>query len=203
LLKNNLFSRYDQLFFGMTIQSWWQIYASGISKPFRETNYQPEIAYLAPTTWHPFSGNVGVGVGIEHQSNGRSQGLSRSWNRVYGLFIYERGNFVALLRPWYRIPENAKPHPDSPSGDDNPDIIDYMGNFELSLGYKWDELELTTMTRHNFATNKGAIEIGFSFPLYGRILGYMQYFNGYGESLIDYNHKQQRFGLGLALTNAF
>ena len=117
--------------------------------------------------------------------------------------IFEKGNFVASFRPWYRLPESAKLTINSPQGDDNPDITDYMGRFELRLGYKWHNLEFTTMTRQNFSTNKGAIELGFTFPLYGRMLGYVQYFNGYGESLIDYNHYQQRLGVGLALTNAF
>jgi phospholipase A1/A2 len=37
-------------------------------------------------------------------------------------------------------------------------------------------------------------------PLYGRLKGYVQYLNGYGESLIDYNHRQQSLGLGFGLT---
>ncbi len=203
LLKNDLFFEYDQIFVAITLQSWWQIYASGISKPFRETNYQPEITYLTPTSWHPFGGNLGVGIGLEHQSNGRSQLLSRSWNRLYGLMIFEKGNFVMAFRPWYRLPEDKKLTLNAAEGDDNPDILDYMGRFELRLGYKWENLEFTSMTRQNFSTNKGAIELGLTFPLYGRMLGYVQYFNGYGESLIDYNHYQQRLGIGLALTNAF
>jgi len=203
LFKTSLLFEHDQLFVGMTLQSWWQIYADGISKPFRETNYQPEVVYITPTQWHPFGGNLGLGVGLEHQSNGRSQLLSRSWNRFYGLFMFEKNNFVAILRPWYRLKEDVKVEPNSPEGDDNPDIQGFMGNFELILGYKWQDFEFTALTRRNFSTNKGAIELGFTFPMYGRMSGYVQYFNGYGESLIDYNHYQQRLGVGVALTNAF
>jgi phospholipase A1 len=203
LNSEDLFFDNDELYFGMTLVSWWQIYASDISKPFRETNYKPEIFYLTPTKWHPFGGNLGLGVGFEHQSNGRSQFLSRSWNRFYGQIMFEKNNFVMALRPWYRIKEEMKDDPLDPIGDDNPDIEDYMGHFELYTGYKWDRLEMTGMFRQNFSTGNGAFQLEATYPLWGRLLGYVQYFNGYGESLIDYNHSQQKVGIGFALTNYF
>ncbi len=199
----SLFFDYDQLYFGMTIVSWWQIYSENISKPFRETNYQPEVFYVAPTKWHPFGGNVSLGIGLEHQSNGRSQLLSRSWNRVYTEFIFEKDDFIMALRPWYRLKEDEKLTPLATEGDDNPDIADYMGNFELTLGYHWNKFEFTAMARQNFSTNNGALQLDVTYPLWGRLLGYAQYFNGYGESLIDYDHRQQKIGLGIALTNYF
>jgi phospholipase A1 len=203
LTADDIFTDNDKLYFGLTVQSWWQIYANNISKPFRETNYQPEIMYFAPTDWHPFDGNVAVIVGLEHQSNGRSQLLSRSWNRVYSEIVFEKGNFAASLRPWYRIKEEHKKTPTSAKGDDNPDILDYMGHFELGLGYKWHHYEFTALGRQNFATHKGALELGVTFPLWGKLEGYLQYFSGYGESLIDYNHSQHKVGLGIALSNYF
>jgi len=192
----------DALYFGITLQSWWQVYSDNISKPFRETNYQPEIFYMAGLDRHPFGGNTGFGVGIEHQSNGRSQLLSRSWNRVYGLMMFEKDNFVMSLRPWLRLSEELKQDPLDDDGDDNPDISDFMGHFELMMGYAWNDFELNFKGRENFATNKGFAEVGFTFPISGRLRGYIQYTTGYGESLIDYNHNQQRLGVGIALTNA-
>ena len=62
LNSDSLFVEHDKLYFGVTLQSWWQIYSQNISKPFRETNYQPEIAYLAPTNWHPFSRQLEVSL---------------------------------------------------------------------------------------------------------------------------------------------
>jgi len=201
LNKNSIFTEGDGLFFGMTLQSWWQVYSSNISKPFRETNYQPEVFYITPLNWHPLEGNTGLVIGLEHQSNGRSQLLSRSWNRAYLNFLYEKDNFALSFRPWWRLPEDERTDPLSTEGDDNPDIDDYMGHFELATVYKWHHYELSAKARQNFATHKGALELGFTFPLWGKLRGYAQYFNGYGESLIDYNHNQQRFGIGIALTD--
>ncbi|AWB67062.1 phospholipase [Saccharobesus litoralis] len=197
----DLLTEYDGLYFAFTIQSWWQVYASEISKPFRETNYRPEIFYLMPLNWRFAGGNTALAVGIEHQSNGQINGISRSWNRVYLNLLYEKQNFALSFRPWWRIEESAKQYPLDPSGDDNPDIADYFGHYELSGAYSWTHYEISAVQRLNFATGKGAIELGFTFPLFGKLRGYAQLFNGYGDSLIDYDHQQTRFGIGIALNN--
>ena len=201
LNTQKLFTRDDGLFFGFTLQSWWQVYSDGISKPFRETNYQPEIFYLSPLRYHPFDGNTAIIVGFEHQSNGRTQGLSRSWNRGYINFLFEKGDFALSFQPWWRVSESVKENLLDADGDDNPDITDYMGHFELTSVYEWDDYEMTIRGRRNFSTNKGGLEFGLTFPLWGKLRGYLQYTNGYGESLIDYNHNQQTIGVGIALTN--
>ena len=90
LAYEDLFTRGDGLYFGFTVNSWWQIYSENISKPFRETNYQPEFFYIRPLSWQPFGGNTGLVIGAEHQSNGRGDLLSRSWNRLYVNFLYEK-----------------------------------------------------------------------------------------------------------------
>jgi len=201
LNTEKLFTRDDGLFFGFTLQSWWQVYSDGISKPFRETNYQPEIFYLSPLRYHPFDGNTAVVIGLEHQSNGRSQALSRSWNRVYMNFLFEKENFALSFQPWFRLPESEKDFELDPQGDDNPDISDFMGHFQLATVYKWENYEFSFKARENFSTHKGGLEFGLTFPIWGKLKGYLQYTSGYGESLIDYNHSQQTLGLGIALTN--
>ncbi|WP_371185408.1 phospholipase A [Thalassotalea maritima] len=193
----------DSFHFGITIQSWWQIYADDISKPFRETNYQPELFYRAPTPWQPFGGDLVLGIGLEHQSNGRSQALSRSWNRLYGEVLFTKGNFKTYFKPWYRLPENEKDNPNDADGDDNPDIRDYMGNYQIEFEYLWYDVGLEVMLRKNFTSHKGAVEVGVTFPIWSGLRGYMQYFNGYGESLIDYNHNQQKLGLGIMFDTYF
>lgn len=203
----DLFTANDGIYFGFTLKSFWQVYNEDISAPFRETNYRPEFFYQAPL---PISSTRGVWmgrVGFEHESNGRSQYLSRSWNRAYVALAYVRPEWALAIQPWYRFPENDKKDdgdPDTPppaSGDDNPDILDYMGHFEMTGVYKWQKLEFSGMFRRNFDEGHGAFEVGVSFPLWGRLRGYAQYFDGYGESLIDYDHKNQRIGVGVLLTD--
>jgi len=201
LNQESLFIEGDGLYFGFTMQAWWQVWADNISKPFRETNYQPELFYLAPLDWHPFGGNTGFIVGFEHQSNGQNQALSRSWNRVYGHFLYEKDRFALSFRPWYRLNEEPKAFEFDPDGDDNPDIEDFMGHFELGMVYKWEQMELGFMGRRNFSTDNGSAELNLTFPLWGKLRGYATAFNGYGESLIDYNHKQTRLGIGISLND--
>jgi phospholipase A1 len=182
------------LWFGYTITSFWQAYNSTISSPFRESDYSPE-AMLVFRTDYEIAGLRGrfLNIGALHQSNGRSEGLSRSWNRIYAQFGFERDNLALLIRPWYRIPESA-------GNDDNPDIEDYLGHGDLTAVYRDERNAYSVLLRKNFETGYGAMELNWSFPLVGRLKGYVRYFNGYGESLIDYNHSQQTFGFGVSLT---
>ena len=183
------------LWFGYTITSFWQAYNDGISSPFRETNYEPEV-FMTYRTDYEIAGFRGrfINLGMVHQSNGRSEGLSRSWNRVYAQFGFERDNLALLIRPWYRIPERDE--------DDNPNIEDYLGHGELLAVYRKGRNAYSLLLRNNFKSpdNRGAVKLNWSFPLYGRLKGYVQYFNGYGESLVDYNHSQQSLGFGVSLT---
>jgi len=194
-LALDLFERNDDIFFAYTNRSFWQLYQTK-SGPFRETNHEPEIFYSLKTNWD-FLGfnNKMVNMGFVHQSNGRGGTLSRSWNRIYALFVLEKNNWVLGFKPWYRISENAV-------DDDNPDIEDFMGNFELTGIYSAGNHTFSAMLRNNLdsTNNRGAIQIDWVFPLDKYIDGYVQYFNGYGESMIDYNYDQESIGVGVALT---
>jgi phospholipase A1 len=174
--------------------SFWQAYNRRISSPFRETVHEPEMFLVIPNDWSLFGWrNSLMQFGAVHQSNGQGGFLSRSWNRLYGNFIFEKGNFLLGFRPWHRVPE---------SNDDNPDIIEYLGHYELRGIYKHDHQTFSLMAR-NLTENSGheTFQLDWSFPLYKRWRGYMQYFYGYGESLVDYNVKSRRIGFGLQLTD--
>ena len=59
------------------------------------------------------------------------------------------------------------------------------------------------MVRNNLQLpeNRGALQLEWSFPLIRRVSGYVQYYVGYGESLLDYNHYVNRIGCGFILTD--
>lgn len=193
-----VFNRFD-IYAAYTNRSFWQVYNRDISSPFRETNHEPEVwAQFAPS-WEIFGfRNVANTIGLVHQSNGQGGVLSRSWNRVYANFVFARGNFAFDFKPWIRLSED-------PENDDNPDIIDYMGHYEIRAGYKWNGQVFTLMSRNNLESgfDRGAIEAGWSFPLwnYPYLKGYIQYFHGYGESLIDYDRRVNRIGIGISLND--
>jgi len=204
---DDLFLPNDGLYFGFTLKSFWQVYNDDVSAPFRDTNYRPEMFYQAPLPYKKWGGTFITRLGFEHESNGRSQYLSRSWNRVYVGLGFQKDNWLVYAQPWYRLPEDEKENdgdpdtPPPPEGDDNPNIDDFLGHYELHAVYSYENYELSTMARQNFSSGKGAIETNFSFPLWGRLKGMVQFYNGYGESLIDYDHRVQRIGVGILLTD--
>ena len=201
--KIQLFARqlkkFGNLYVAYTNQSYWQAYNSNNSSPFRETNHEPETFFAIPNDREILGfRNRLIAIGINHQSNGRSGDLSRSWNRIYASFIFEKKSLYFSIKPWYRIPESNE-------NDDNPDINDYMGYGEFRAFYKKRQQLFGLLLRNNLdlGANKGAVQLDWSFPLPGsdRLKGYLQYFNGYGESLIDYNTSSNRIGLGFLLTD--
>jgi phospholipase A1 len=203
-IAESLLTDEDALFFGFTVRSFWQAYNSDISSPFRETNYEPELFWITPVPWKVLGGDSAfAGLGLSHQSNGRSQLFSRSWNRVYALLGWERWRWVFAVKAWYRIPEDDKDDPLDPDGDDNPDIEDYMGNFEFEFVYRKNDYEVGMMLRNNLDSrdNRGAVQFDWTFPMHRRFRGYLQIFNGYGESLIDYDANITRVGVGILLSD--
>ena len=192
---------YGRLYFAYSQKSFWRMYNIENSRPFRETNHNPEIFFR--TRGFDLWGGTSFDFGIEHESNGAEEPSSRSWNRIYGTpshsHDFENGiHFNGQLKLWHRIPEKKKETPDDPRGDENPDIGEYYGNKELHLGLNWRKFTLSFMLRHSFLSGRGAILIDLAIPTYlpSGMYWHFRFFDGYGESLIDYNRKITRYGIG-------
>ena len=181
-----------------TQQSQWQLYndSGNASRPFRETNYMPELilSHKPAVQWGDLQWNL-FNLSFNHQSNGRSDTISRSWNRMIASFGVEQGNLGLIGRLWWRIPESS-------DTDDNPTISDYYGWGDLSAIYKWRGQSYSASIRGNPGTGKGAGQLTWaSAPLFGPLRGYVKLFSGYGETLIDYNWNQTTIGFGVTLND--
>ena len=188
----DVFGLRESLVAAYTQTSWWQITKK--SSPFRETNYQPEIFLnFASPKYLEKIGVQNLKFGLLHESNGRDGTNSRSWNRAYvqGDLVY--GNLTISPRVWSVIGEK----------NDNKEILNYIGHGDLRLSYKLNDQIFSLMLRNNLhfdKTNKGAAEISYMFPIFSSgVYGYLQYFTGYGESLIDYDRHTDKVGLGFVI----
>ncbi len=202
-ILDSFYNDYLRLSFAYTNLSFWQLYNIDNSKPFRETNHEPDFFLeFKPDGISSLKNSTIYRLGVVHQSNGQNVELSRGWNRVYAQILTELKYTNLSLMVWDRIPEKAKESPTDPEGDDNPDITDFMGHFELRASSKFKENTLSVILRNNLQkNNRGAVEMSFSFPIGTKFKGYLQYFNGFGESLIDYDSSIQRFGVGIVMAD--
>ncbi|TBR43125.1 phospholipase [Marinomonas agarivorans] len=199
-LVDGLFGEHTRLWAAYTQKSLWQSYNTDNSSPFRETNYEPEV-FLGidlSDSDNPLKPDY-LTLGFNHQSNGRGGDTSRSWNRLFAELFYESGNTVMIVKPWYRLPEDDEL-------DNNPNIERYYGYAELQFLHTLNQYQIEFMLRNNLragnrAKNKGAVQVGVSFPLIGKSRGYIQYFNGYGQSLIEYDERIQSLSAGIQLTS--
>ena len=190
------------LWFGYTQLSFWQFYDHTHSSPFRESNYAPELIY----SYRPGNLLPGLGVttsflnaGFLHQSNGQALPMHRGWNRFYiqaGLEhdFGDSGRLALLPRWWKRIVEGTL------TNDDNPDITQYLGHGDIEARYYYGHGVFSAVAMIH------SLQLDLAMPM-PQLLGvqiqninlHLQYFDGYGESLIDYNQSHHTFGLGISL----
>lgn len=189
------------LWVAYTQQSMWQLWNQSASSPFRNSDFQPELIVVVPTprglrelplgwTWQMAQ------LGLVHQSNGQAGALSRSWNRIYGLLGVERDAVTAQLRLEQRLRTSSH------RGDDNPDIVHFMGRIEARVS--WSPGRSTAMLLWRPARRgRGQVQLDWTYPVYNDrpdgLRWYVQVLDGFGETLLDYNFRQASLGLGLTL----
>jgi phospholipase A1 len=180
--------------FGYTQRSWWQLYSE--SAFFRESNYQPEFFVKIPTYSFLNKSIVkGFKMALVHQSNGQGGNSERSWNRVSFSTFFQTKNLITELELWKRLPDNI---------DYNPDLIDYLGSYQLKFMLPYEKHLYKLTLRSNTSSHKSSAEFIYSYPLPAReendLFLYIKTFNGYGESLIDYNHNINKISIGLSIS---
>jgi len=196
-ISYNFFGMNESISAAYTQKSFWQ--TSADSSPFRETNYQPEVFVQFP--YKNSQTLKGYKIALNHESNGRNNENSRSWNRIYLESYLQFSNLFVIPRVWYRIPEKSE-------DDDNPDIYKYYGYGDLTLLYPYKKHTFELKLRNNFRLNdgnKGAAQLNWTFPLpdfmsTSNSYGFLQLFSGYGESLIDYDREINKIGFGIAFS---
>jgi phospholipase A1 len=204
VVSRTILQRNNSIWFGYTQQSHWQALDAAHSRPFIESDYQPELIFS-----HRFGDHLEerrgfqplfLNLGLVHQSNGQSDPRSRSWNRITAQLalvnrLAEDHSIALLIRPWYRIREPA-------ASDNNPDIGHYLGHGDIEAIYWNGNNELSLLARIRSA------QLDFSTPLLflnegkpkkNSLQFHVQLFTGYGESMIDYRQHHTTFGLGVSV----
>lgn len=193
----------SRLWGAYTQKSNWQIFDGKASRPLRENNYEPELI-LSLGIDNEIDGVKKdyiprmMNLGVVHQSNGLSDPLSRSWNRLYLETGWELTDRISLMvRPWWRIPEDNKK-------DDNPDIEKFLGYGDMTVRYETSsgKTAVSILMRNNLRSdNKGFAQIDLQQRMFNNpyIKFHMMLSSGYGDTLLDYNHSQNIFGFGISL----
>lgn len=181
---------------GYTQKAYWQLYNGKLSRPFREMNYEPEVMFVMPLRM-----SIGdlkwrmLQVSLNHQSNGKEQVLSRSWNRLILTTSYEWRDFVFYTKTAFRLKEKAEE-------DENSSIGQHIGRFEFMMAYNaggGHTFAISTRNNLSFKHNRNYLTGQYVFPIFGDLKGVLQVAHGYGDSMIEYNHKQTSIGLGVVL----
>ncbi|MDD2266150.1 phospholipase A [Sulfuricurvum sp.] len=193
-LSYDLLGWNETLSFGYTQEVWWQLYTN--SAPFRETNYKPEFWITIPSTHEldSLSGLKDISIGFLHKSNGLGKPLSRDMNQVYSDLDFQYNDLLIQLRGCY-----------THASSDNKDITSYLGYGHLKFKYLYGQHQFELTLRDNLyfnSNNRGSIEGEYSYPINNSKNNFLfiKGFSGYGESLMDYNHPQNRLGIGLLIS---
>lgn len=187
---NHLFWQKDLSLHGaFTELVYWQFYSR--SQFFRETDTEATV-FLQ----YHFYRNWLSQLAIDHQSNGKGGELERSWNRVIGTLQFSSGRFYFQGDAWFLIftDESIALH--------NPDIEKYLGHEKLTFAYKlYDVTVAASVQNLESLFRRVNTEIMVMYPVGPHINLSAQYYNGHGQSLVEYNSFTNAFGVGITFNN--
>mgnify|MGYP001545883216 FL=1 len=178
------------LYFGYTQTSLWDLH--GESKPFHDTSYKPTVFYYRDLqTLKPgWVDQLELQAGLQHESNGQSVSTSRSLNTFY---VTPTATWVKW-RTWeFSVAPRIITYLEK---GENPDLPNYRGYVEWLLSAQHgEEFKFTAYLRKGTKGSYGSMELNASWGLQTWLPGLggrlqLQYFNGWGESLLDYNKRR-------------
>lgn len=191
---------YENFYLGYTQTSLWDLQSD--SMPFIDTTFNPSVFWLSDNLWSSESQNwrLGVNVGAEHNSNGKDGPDSRSVNNGYvePRFHYRLDGgstltFAPRIKAYFGV------------AGENPDYADYAGRVNWQLRWAQDNGAVVTALYRQGDQQRRTTQLDFAWPLQRTWLnmnGYLhlQYFNGYGETLLGYNRREDsQFRVGLSI----
>lgn len=180
------------LFITYTQKAFWNVFQESL--PMYDLNFNPGIG-LSHLVIHRNRLIGQVSLLIEHESNGKDSIWSRSWNKIsfMGALAVDR-NVELQFKTWIPIIDSGN----------NRDILKYCGIFQLAGSYISDNRRfgatviLTKRSGWNFNFNT-VIELNARlFPNENQYF-FIQYYNGYGEGLLDYNKFHSRLRVGFVI----
>jgi len=186
------------LHFGYTQTSIWDL--GEPSAPFRDTSYRPSLFYDWPMVLDKDSRHAVIWRGgLEHESNGRDGDLSRSINIAFLQMDWRYRlsdlNTIGIKPKFWGYIEKG----------DNPDIQDYRGFGQIETSFWHKDWKASVLIRRGKA-GKGSTQADLSYPLKGlfpRAGGgffHMQYFDGEGDTLLEYNQSRDpQFRIGFSI----
>ncbi len=180
------------LFLFYTQKVFWNVLEN--SMPMTDLNFNPGIGLVKPLfVKDRFIGKLMVLA--EHESNGRDGVKSRSWNKIsFGANIMIEPTFIVHGKFWIPIVD----------GGENRDILDYSGIYQVGTQVfsrnRRFGASVTLVKRRGWNLNYNTI-IEFNYRLFKRENQYLfaQYYNGYGEGLLEYKKFHSMFRVGIVI----
>lgn len=192
-IRQRLFKRTmpfnTQLMLIYTQKSFWDIYDE--SSPFADNNYNPGLLLTKPII-HNNNLKGMASFSFEHESNGRNGAENRSWNffTLSGTYFFNPYFFVQA-KVWYGW-----------LGEDNPDLYDYRGFGLIALNYRSinDRIAISLVLNpiKNFSVNT-QLEVNYKLNKRANQFLFLQWYQGYGEGLLDYNRYTSMVRAGICI----
>lgn len=179
------------LFIQYTQKAFWNVFRESL--PMRDLNFNPGIGLGHLIIRH----NKYIGKAylmLEHESNGRDSIDSRSWNKItLSCALVLNGNWETQFKTWIPIID----------GENNKDILKYNGIFQFAVNYRTCNKRLQigaliTQRKAWFGFNT-QLELSYKFNKRENQFFFIQYYNGYGENLLEYNQYKNMLRVGFVI----